>query len=112
MIYCSIFNLSSTENSTMTNIVVTNSSVNLFSVGSTIDDITAAKTVTFSNIQYTDSYITTERSLLSSQGVEIDGNFSIIASNFLFDNIEFESHGNLLSLGHQTYGLFSLDTLT
>ena len=85
----------------ISNISISNSSTSLVSFGSIINTAPSVKHISIHNFAYNDSYIETERNLISTEGIEIEGNLVITLSQITFHQVSFYTTGNLISFGHQ-----------
>ena len=83
------------------NILIDNSSVNFISFGSIVNTPTTSKHLEISNFTYTNSFIETERKLLSTDGIEVDENLFILLNKITFTRLSFIEAGSLISFGHQ-----------
>ena len=101
ILFISTLDLDSQFDIGISNILFNGSTTNFISFGSMINTPPTAKHLEIINSTYTDSYIRTDRKLLSTEGIEVDENFMIYLSLITFTQITFYSTGSLISFGHK-----------
>ena len=99
----STLDLNSQFNIGINNIHISNSSTNFISYGSIVNTPPTIKHIEISNFTYTDSYIRTDRKLLSTDGIEVGQNLLLILRLITFNNISYYNTGSLISFGHQIF---------
>ena len=100
----SIFDLSGTASIEISDISMTQSSISSFKIHSMINTPPTTKIITVSNFTYTNSEFTSQRSIITTEGLVFNVDVSFIFQNITFDNINFTKKGYLLELSHQLLG--------
>ena len=85
----------------ISSVQISNSSTNFISFSSVMNTPPAIKYLEIHNYTYINSYIETDRKLLSTESIEADENLIIVLNMITFNNISFSKTGSLISFGHQ-----------
>ena len=95
-----LIDLSSTQDSIISDISISNSEVSIIMFGSTVNKPPASKNIVIQNIKYFDTNIQASRSLIDTSNIKSNESVSFAFINIIFSNISFDIIGNLLQLKH------------
>lgn len=112
ILFFSSIDLDGDYNITIEDITATNCVMNLLAFGNLVNELSSARQITMHNISYTDSYIDTQRTLISTDNLELDGDLSISMSDITFSGIHFYTKGDLILFQHQLSSPVEVDSLT
>ena len=93
--------LSSSDNSTIQNIDVSNSTIGFFTLGSVAESPAETRTLTVSNVAYTNSNFINPVTLMNIEGVQTTEDFIISATNLEFNTLSFTLGGYLINMQSQ-----------
>ena len=99
-----IFDLSGTESIEINEVSMRQSSISSFKIHTMINSPPSVKTIIVRDFAYTNSEFTSQRSLITTEGLVFSVNVSFIFQNITFENINFTSKGYLMRLSHQLQG--------
>ena len=83
------------------NVSITHSNISFIQFGAILNTPPTTKFLYLSNFSYSNSYINANNKLISTEGIEVDGDFNIVMSAITFNNVSFDTVGTLISFGHQ-----------
>ena len=112
ILFINSWDLNSASTLTIDTISISNSSMNFVIFGSLSNVSPSAKNLAINNFEYKDSYIETQRKLVSTESIEINGDLSISLENISFSNVSFFTVGSLIYFGHQLPNSLQLMSLT
>ena len=112
ILFISTLDLDSQFDIGISNILFNDSNTNFISFGSITNTPSTTKYLEITNFTYTNSYIRTDRKLLSTEGIEVEENFMINLNQITFTEITFYSVGSLISFGHQLLDYVQVTGLT
>ena len=112
ILFISTLDLDSQFDIEICNILFNDSTTNFISFGSITNTPLTAKHIEIANFTYINSYIKTDRKLLSTEGIEVDQNLTISLKLITFNHITFYSVGSLISFGHQLLDYVQVTGLT
>ena len=101
LISISTIDLSTNEDSSVSDIVYTNSSITFLKIGQLVNTPPSSKTFSFNNLAFSSSTYTSEVSLLSLSGIKYDFDIQFTYQNLSFTDITFPIKGYLMQLNHQ-----------
>ena len=102
MIYIDIINLNSATNSTISNIYVQSSTVNILKMQNVVGSALTPVCMNFRNITYRDSYVKLKQSFILYSNVESQEQFYTVFDQVTFSNVTLRSGGYLMDFGQQT----------
>ncbi|CAI2378011.1 unnamed protein product [Moneuplotes crassus] len=85
----------------MKNITIVDSAFTLFKVGNILNLTTEQRTLSLSDVSYTDTNLLVERTLISTKNIDGNANLQISLVRLHFSNLNFTEGGVLLDLQHQ-----------
>ena len=97
----STLDLDSVLDTVIQDISVHDSELSLIVFGTLINTPVSDKLISFTNINFTDSYFDSNRALFSTDGIQLDSNVQFSFSNLLFSNISFSTVGTLIECKQQ-----------
>ena len=83
------------------NVSITHSNISFIQFGTILNTPPTTKFLYLSNFSYSNSFINANNKLISTEGIEVDGDFNIVMSAITFNNVSFDTVGTLISFGHQ-----------
>ena len=95
-----LIDLSSTQDSIISDISISNSEVSIIMFGSTVNKSPSSKNIVIQNIKYFDTNIQASRSLIDTSNIKSNESVSFAFINIISSNISFDIIGNLLQLKH------------
>ena len=112
ILYVNSWDLNSQNTIAIDNVTFVNSSMNFVSFGAFANTPPTAKQLSITNFAYTDSFIETQRKLITTEGVELNGDLVFAFENITFSNVSFYTVGSLISFGHQLPNSLQITGLT
>ena len=101
--------LASSDNSTIQNIDVSNSTIGLFTIDGVTESPKETRLLTVSNIAYTNSNFVNAVTLMNIEGVQTTEDFMISATNLEFNTLSFTLGGYLINMQSQMTNSFVID---
>ena len=98
--------LTSSDNSAIQNIDVSNSTIGFFTLGGVAESPAETRLLTVSNVAYTNSNFTNSVTLMNIEGVQTTEDFIISATNLEFNTLSFTLGGYLINMQSQMTNSF------
>ena len=95
------FNVEVIETALLSNFSFMDSQLTFFSISSITGSPTEKKTLRVEDWKFTDLKLINSRSLITTNALVSEENFTIEFSNLLFSNVSYETQGNILDFSHQ-----------